>query len=92
MKRLRGALNASLKVFLEPAAWHVMPGRRRPCMTCQAAGSRKIFNEAFKRSLNYEWWKIITKLDHKMARPLIEPIFRDQFSNFSYPLTHTYSL
>ena len=44
-------LNASLKVFLEPAAWHVMPGQRRPSMTCQAAGSRKTFNEAFKRSL-----------------------------------------
>ena len=45
-------LNASLKVFLEPAAWHVMPGRHRPGMTCQAAGSRTTFNEAFKRSFS----------------------------------------
>ena len=48
---LKLLLNASLKVFLEPAGWHVMPGRRRPGMTCQAAGSRTTFNEAFKRSI-----------------------------------------
>ena len=53
-RRMKLLLNASLKVFLEPAGWHVMLGQRRPGMTCQAAGSRKTFNEAFKRSFSFK--------------------------------------
>ena len=54
---LKLLLNTSLKVFLEPAGWHVMLGQRRPGMMCHPAGSRKTFYEALKRSLSNSCWQ-----------------------------------